>query len=87
MGKSGEGNMRTVRRAGRGRADSEKQVDEQAEPASGDLDALKHEAARLREELATARQRAERLEAANVNVATRLDVAIASIKSILERQG
>ena len=79
--------MRTVRRAGRGRADSEKQTDEQAETASEDVSTLKHEAIRLREELASARQRAERLEAANVNVATRLDVAIASIKSILERQG
>jgi predicted nucleic acid-binding Zn-ribbon protein len=87
MGKSGEGKMRTVRRAGRGRADSEKQADEQAEPASEDVVTLKHEAARLREELASARQRAERLEAANTNVAARLDVAIASIKSILERQG
>jgi hypothetical protein len=87
MGKSGEGNMRTVRRAGRGRADSEKQAKGQAEPASGDLATLEQEAARLREELASERQRAERLEAANTKVAQRLDVAIASIKSILERQG
>jgi hypothetical protein len=87
MGKSGEGKMRTVRRAGRGRADSESQAKGQAEPVSGDIATLEHEAARLREELASERQRAERLEAANTKVAARLDVAIASIKSILARQG
>jgi hypothetical protein len=48
---------------------------------------LEHEAARLREELALERQRAERLEAANSKAVARLDIAIASIKSILERQG
>jgi hypothetical protein len=80
--------MRTVRRAGRGRADSEKQPKEQAETASSaDLATLEHEAARLREELVSERERAQRLEAANVTVAQRLDVAIASIKAILERQG
>ena len=79
--------MRTVRRAGRGRAESEKQATEQAEPISGDIASLEHEAARLREELASERQRAEHLEAANSKAAARLDIAIASIKSILERQG
>jgi hypothetical protein len=87
MGKSGEGKMRTVRRAGRGRAESDKQAKGPAEPARGDIATLEHEAARLREELASERQRAERLEAANTKVVARLDVAIASIKSILERQG
>lgn len=79
--------MRTVRRAGRGRAESEKQATEQTEPTSGDISALEHEAARLREELASERQRAEHLEAANSKAAARLEIAIASIKSILERQG
>jgi hypothetical protein len=79
--------MRTVRRAGRG-ADNEKQAKGQAEAGSGaDITTLEHEAARLREELASERQRAQRLEAANMTVAARLDVAIASIKAILERQG
>jgi hypothetical protein len=87
MGKSGEGKMRTVRRAGRGRAEGEKQAKELAEPTSGDFAIPEHDAARLREELASARQRAERLEAANLTVAERLDLAIASIKSMLERQG
>jgi len=79
--------MRTVRRAGRGRADSGQEATEQADPASGDVATLEHEAARLREELALERQRAERLEAANSKAVARLDIAIASIKSILERQG
>lgn len=80
--------MRTVRRAGRGRAESEKQAKGQAEADSGaDIATLEHEAARLREELASERQRAQRLEAVNMTVAQRLDVAIASIKAILERQG
>jgi hypothetical protein len=80
--------MRTVRRAGRGRAENEKQAKGQAEAESGaDIATLEHEAARLREELASERERAQRLEAVNMTVAARLDVAIASIKAILERQG
>jgi hypothetical protein len=81
--------MRTVRRAGRGRADSDKQAKGEADAAEGgaDLATLERETARLREELASERQRAQRLEAANMTVAERLDVAIASIKAILERQG
>jgi hypothetical protein len=89
MGKSGEGKMRTVRRAGRGRAEDEKQAKgaKADRDLSGDLATLEHEAARLREELASERQRAEKLEAVNVKVTARLDAAIASIKAILERQG
>lgn len=87
MGKSGGGKMRTVRRAGRGRSEKEKQAEANAQGEGGDIASHASEAARLREELDSERQRKEQLEAANNAVAARLDEAIASIRKLLEQQG
>lgn len=49
--------------------------------------ALKREAERLREQLATEKERVKTLETANSSVVKRLDAAIESVKAILGRQG
>jgi hypothetical protein len=84
MTKSGGGKMGAARRAGRSRADQDKQGG-----AGGDDDVtrLAAEAERLREALASEQERARKLEAANATVVARLSKAIASIRQLLERQG
>jgi hypothetical protein len=82
MGKSGGEKMRTPRQ---GHSRAGKQT--QAEAEIGDAEGLRREAERLREELAVERQRTEKLEAATVTVASRLDAAIASIRQLLDRRG
>lgn len=91
MTKSGGDKTGQTKRAARSRKAQDETIGEQesgAETVLGaDLTHLAEEARRLREELAIERQRSEKLEAARVNVATRLDKAIASIRQLLERQG
>jgi len=80
--------MRTVRRTGRSPAEDDKKAKRRSPREGGaDIATLEGETARLREELASERQRTEGLEAASTKVAARLDAVIASIKAILERQG
>lgn len=79
--------MATVRRTGRGRAENEK--NSKAKPAADsgeDLAALTSETARLRKELASERRRSEGLETVSTKVAARLDAAIASLRTLLQRQ-
>jgi hypothetical protein len=80
--------MATVRRTGRSRAESTKQAKAGAKTQeAGDIATLERETERLKEELASEKQRSAGLEAASTQVAARLDAAIASIKAFLERQG
>lgn len=87
MGKFGGGNMGAVRRAGRGRSGKDKEAEANAEIEGGEDAAIASEAARLRAELNSEREHAEKLRAANMQVSERLDEAIASIRKLLEQQG
>jgi len=78
--------MGAVRRAGRGRSGKDKEAEGNAEIEGGDA-ASSSEAARLRAELDSERQRTQTLQAANLQVTERLNEAIASIRKLLEQQG
>lgn len=78
--------MATVRRTGRSRAENDKSGKAKRAGGGEDLALLTSETVRLREELASERQRSEGLESVNAKVAARLDAAIASIKTLLQRQ-
>ena len=87
MGKSGGGKMGAVRRAGRGRSGKDKEAEGNAEIEGGESAATANEAAQLRAELSSERERTQKLQAANLQVTERLNEAIASIRKLLEQQG
>lgn len=85
MSRSGGEKSEAERQAKRSAAGGKSKA--KAAPKSSDIATLERETERLREELASERRRAEKLEDANHRVAARLDEAIESVKAILARQG